>query len=75
MRGADGVGVAGEMDVDLVFGDDARLAATGAATLDTKDRAQGRLAQVDHGLMAQPAEAIGQADGGSSLAFSSESGA
>ena len=70
VRGAYGVGVAGEMDVDLVLGNDAGLAAAGSTALDAEDRAQGRLAEVDHSLVSQPAESVSQADGGGGLAFS-----
>ena len=39
------MGVAGEVDVDLVLRDDARPAAAGAAALDAEYRAERRLAE------------------------------
>src|SRR5690606_42016911 len=43
--GADGVDVAGEVQVDLVGGDDAGAPAAGGAALDAKHRPHGRLPQ------------------------------
>ena len=74
VRGADGVGVAGEMDVDLVLGNDPGLAAAGSTALDSEDGAQGRLTEVYHGLVTQPAEPVGQADGSRGFAFAGRGG-
>ena len=64
----------GEVDVDLVLRHDAGLAAAGAAALDAEDGAEGRLAEVDDGLVAQAAQPVGQADGGGGLAFAGRGG-
>ena len=57
------------MDVDLILRDNAGLAAAGAAALDAENGTQGRLPQVHHRAVAQPAQAVGQADGSGGLAL------
>ncbi len=44
VRGADGVDVAGEVEVEVLHGDDLAVAAAGGAALDAEDRAQRGLA-------------------------------
>ena len=68
------VGVAGEVDVDFVLGDDTGLAAAGSAALDAEDRAQRGFAQVDDRLVAQPAQPVGQSDGRGGLALAGGGG-
>ena len=46
---ADGVEVAGEVQVDILHGDDLSPAAAGSAALNAEDGAERRLAQADHG--------------------------
>ena len=64
-----GVGIAGEVYVDLILGHDAGIAAAGAAALDPEDWPQRRLAQVDRHAVAEPAHSLGQADGRGGLAL------
>ena len=65
VRRGDGVDVAGEMQVDVVGGDEARLAAAGAAALHAEDRTERRLAQASTAFfpicrspMARPIEVV-----------------
>ncbi len=51
---ADGVQVAGEVQVDVLHGDHLGIAAAGGAALDAEHRAQGRLAQGHKDVLAQP---------------------
>ena len=67
--GADGVEIAGEMQVDLVHRHDLRIAAAGRAALHAEAGAQARLAQADHRLLADAVQRVAQADGGGGLAF------
>ena len=66
---ADGVHVAREVEVDVLHRDDLSVAAAGGAALDAEDRAEGGLAQSDHALLADVAEAVAEADGRRRLAF------
>ena len=49
----DGVHVAGKVEVNVLHGNDLRIAAAGGAALDAKDRAQGGLPQGDDRVLAQ----------------------
>ena len=49
---ADGVEVAGEVQVDVLHGDDLRVAAAGGAALDAEHRAEGRLTQRNDDVLA-----------------------
>ena len=71
VRGADGVSVAGEMDVDLVFRDDGGLAPAGPTALDAEDGAKGGLAQGDRGLVTQETHALSKPHRGRGLPFAS----
>ena len=66
---ADGVEVAGEVEVDILHRDDLRIAAAGRAALDAEDRAEGRLTQSDKDVLAELAHTVGQADRRGGLAF------
>ena len=66
---ADGVEVAGEVEVDVLHGDDLGVAAAGRAALDAEHRAEGGLAQGDGDVLADAAQAVGQTDGGGGLAL------
>ena len=67
--GADGVHVAGEVEVDVLHGHDLGIAAAGGTALDAEARAEAGLAQADHGLLAKPVEPVAEADRGRRLAF------
>ena len=69
MGRADGMGVAGEVDIDFVFGHHPGDAAASAAALDAKNGPQRRLPEVDRDLMSQTTHALGEADGGGGLAL------
>ena len=73
--GADGVDVAGEVEVDVLHGHHLGVAAAGGAALDAKDGAERGLAQAEHGLFAQSAEGVGQAHAGGGLALAGGGGA
>ena len=62
VRRGDRVDVAGEVEVDVVGGDERGLAAAGAAALDAEDRAERRLAQAERDLLAEAAHAHREAD-------------
>ena len=53
VRGADGVDVAGQVEVEVLHRDDLAVAAAGRAALDPEDRPERRLADVDRGLAAR----------------------
>ena len=69
-----GVDVAGEMEVDVLAGNDLGLAAARGAALHPEDRAEGGLAQGDHGLFPQEGQGVGQADGRRRFAFAGRRG-
>ena len=69
VRGADGVEVAGEMEVDVLHRHDLRVAAAGGAALHAEARAERRLAQAQHRLLADVIERVGEPDGGGGLAL------
>ena len=66
---ADGVDVAGEVEVEVLHGDELRIAAAGGAALDAEDRAERRLAQGQHRVDADGVHGLGEADGGDRLAL------
>ena len=57
----DGVEVAGEMEVDVLHGDDLGVAAAGGAPLHAEDRPEGGFAEADHRLLAEVVQGIAQA--------------
>ena len=64
---ADGVEVAGEVEVDVLHGHHLGVAAPGRASLDAEDGAQTGLPEGHHGVPAQPAEAVRKAHAGGGL--------
>src|SRR5690606_57194 len=70
----DRVDVAGEMEVDVLHGDDLSVAASGGATLDTETRPQRRLAQRTDGLLADLVEPHAEPNVRGGLAFTGRSG-
>ena len=60
--GADRVVVAGQVEVEVLHRDDLAVAAAGRAALDPEHGAQARLADRHRGLLADPVQALGQAD-------------
>ena len=72
---ADGVEVAGEVQVDILHGDDLSVAAAGSAALDAEHGAERGLAQADHGVLAELVERVGKADGRGGLALARGGGA
>ena len=69
VRGADRVDVAGEVEVEVLHRHDLRVAGACGAALDPEHRAERGLAQAEHGVAADVAEALRQRDGGRGLAF------
>ena len=69
VRGADGVKVAGKVQVDVFHGHHLGVAAAGSAALDAEAGAEGRFAQADQGLFADPVHGVAQADRGRGLAL------
>ena len=67
--GADGVEVAGEVQVDVLHRHHLGIAAAGGAALDAEARAERRLAQAQHRLLADVVERVGEADRGGGLAL------
>ena len=67
--GADGVEVAGEVEVDVLHRHHLGVAAAGGAALDAEAGAEARLAQRHDGLLADQVEAVAEADGGGGLAL------
>jgi hypothetical protein len=74
VRRRDGVEVTGEVQVDLVHGDDLGVAAAGRPALHAEHRAQAGLADAHHDLFPQPAERLAHADGDGALAFARRRG-
>ena len=66
---ADGVEVAGEVQVDVFHRQNLRITAARRAALDAEHGAQRRFAHGDHGLFADVVQCVGQADGYRGLAF------
>ena len=69
VRRGDRVHIAGEVQVDVLHRDDLRPAAAGRAALDAEYRAEGGLAQGDHGVLAQLGHGLSQTDGRGGLAL------
>src|SRR6516165_444665 len=67
--GADGVDVAGEMQVDVLHRQGLGIAAAGGTALDAEARAKARLAQAQHRLLANQVQRIAEPDGSRRLAF------
>src|SRR5699024_5113258 len=74
VRSTDGVEVTGEVQVDILHGDDLGVAAAGRAALDTEHGAEGGLTQGDENVLAQLLHAVGQTHSGGSLAFTGGGG-
>ena len=66
---ADGVDVAGQMEVEVLHRDDLAVAAARGAALDPEDRSERRLADRDGGSLADPVQALGEPDRGRRLAL------
>ena len=66
---ADGVEVAGEVEVDVFHGNDLGISAAGRAAFDAEDRAEGRLTKSDDDVLADLSHAVREADGRGGLAF------
>ena len=60
--GPDGVVVAGQVEVEVLHRDDLAVAATGRPALDPEHRPQARLADGHRRALADPVQALGQAD-------------
>ena len=71
---ADGVEVAGEVEVDVLHGNDLGITAASGAALDAEHGAQGGLTQGDQNVLAQLLHAVGQTHGSGGLAFAGRSG-
>ena len=69
VRRADGVKVAGEVQVDVLHRHDLRVAAAGRAALAPEHRAERRLAQRDGRVLPNAAQRVGQTDGRGRLAL------
>ena len=67
--GADGMEIAGEMQVDVFHRHDLRVAAAGGAALHPEAGAERGLANADDGLLADGIERIAETDRGRGLAF------
>ena len=69
VRRGDRVEVAGEVEIDVFHRHDLGITAAGSTTLHAEARAERRLAQRAHRLLADVIECVGQAYGGRGLAF------
>ena len=67
--------ITGEVQVDVLHGDDLCVAAAGSAALDAEHGAEGRLTQAEHGLFAQSVHGIGQTYAGGGFALTGRGGA
>ena len=65
----DGVEIAGEMEVDVLHGDDLGIAAAGRPALHAEAGPQRGLAEADRCLLADAVQGVAQADAGGGLAF------
>ena len=72
--GADGMEIAGEMEVDVLHGHDLGVAAAGSTALHAEAGAEARLAHADERLLADVIERIAEADGGGGLALAGRRG-
>ena len=64
---ADGMKIAGKMQIDVLHGDHLRVAAAGRAALDAEYRSEGGLPQGGDGVFPDAPQSIRQADSGSGL--------
>ena len=64
------VKVAGKVKVQLLHGNQLRIAAAGCAALDAEARSQGRLSECQHDLLAEAVERICHTDADRGLSFS-----
>ena len=62
VRGRDGVDVAGEVEVQVFHRHDLGVAAAGGTALDPEDGPERRLAQAEHGVPPDLAQALGERD-------------
>src|SRR3546814_14745532 len=69
VRRGDGVEVAGEVEVDVLHRHHLGVAAAGGAALHAEAGPERGLAQAHHRLLADPVEAVAEADGGRRLAL------
>ena len=67
--GADGVEIAGEVQVDVFHRQHLRVAAASRAAFHAKDRAERGLAQGDDGALAETVERVGESDSDGGFAF------
>ncbi len=74
VRRADGVEVAGEVEVDVLHGHHLGVSAAGGTALDAEDGAERRLAQSDGNVLADTSEPVGKADGRGSLTLARRGG-
>ena len=72
---ADGVQVAGKVQVDVLHGHHLCVAAAGSTALDAEHRAKAGLTQAEHGLFAQSVHGIGQTHAGGGFALARRGGA
>ena len=72
---ADGVQIAGKVQVDVLHGHHLCVAAAGSTALDAEHRAKAGLTQAEHGLFAQSVHGIGQAHAGGGFALACRGGA
>ena len=61
--------IAGEVQIDVLHRDHLRVAAACCAAFDAKHRTERRLANRDHTVLPDAAQAIGQTDGDGGFAF------
>ena len=71
---ADGVEIAGKMEVDVLHGHHLRIAAAGCTALYAEHGAEGGLPQAEQGVLAQLCHSVGQTDTGGSLALTGGGG-
>ena len=71
---ADGMDVAGEVEVEILHGHHLAVASTSGATLDAEYRSQGGLPDADYGILAYGAQRLSEADGGDGLALAQRGG-
>ena len=70
MGRTNGVGVAGEVDVDFILRLDQAESAACAAALDAENRSERRFPESRYHVLAESSHGLSQANGGCSLAFS-----
>ena len=73
--GANGVQIAGKVQVDVLHGHHLCVAAAGSAALYAEHGAKAGLAQAEHGLFAQRVHGVGQTHAGGGLALTGRGGA